>query len=174
MLPKMDGLAILQEIRSKGIDVPVILLTAKSEIEDRVKGLDYGADDYLPKPFHAEELLARLRALQRRKPEFNNEGIVSFGDIQFSPHTLLLSCERRKVELKLKEAQLFELLIDNRNIVLSKSVIIEKVWGYDAEADGNSVEIQVSRLRKHLAHIQSRVTINTIRGMGYMLSERDR
>ena len=170
MLPKKDGLTILREIRKAKIDAPVILLTAKGQIEDKVKGLDYGADDYLAKPFHTDELLARLRALHRRKPELCNEGILVFGDIEFSPHTLLLKCGNSETTLKLKEAQLLELLISNKNIVVSKNTIIEKVWGYDTEAEDNHVEIHISRLRKQLSQINSKVAINTIRGAGYTLS----
>jgi len=169
MLPSMDGLTILQNIRKKGIEAPVILLTAKGQSEDKVKGLDFGADDYLAKPFHTNELLARLRALQRRKPELHNDGVMSFGDIQFSPHTLLLKSATGATELKLKEAQLLELLLSNRNRVVSKQAIIDKVWGYDAEAEDNHVEIHISRLRKRLAELTTQVRINTIRGAGYTL-----
>ena len=171
MLPSMDGLAILQNIRKKGIDAPVILLTAKGQSEDKVKGLDYGADDYLAKPFHTNELLARLRALQRRKPELNNDGVIAFGNIQFSPHTLLLQSEAGQSELKLKEAQLLELLLNNQSRVVSKQTIIEKVWGYDTEAEDNHVEIHISRLRKRLAELTSQVRINTIRGAGYTIAK---
>ena len=171
MLPSLDGLAILQSIRKKGIEAPVILLTAKGQSEDKVKGLDYGADDYLAKPFHTNELLARLRALQRRKPEFMNDGVITYGDIEFSPHTLLLKSETGATELKLKEAQLLELLLNNQNRVVSKQAIISKVWGYEAEAEDNHVEIHISRLRKRLAELTSRVRINTIRGAGYTLFE---
>ncbi|MCL2528808.1 MAG: response regulator transcription factor [Coriobacteriia bacterium] len=171
MLPTMDGLAILQSIRKSGIEAPVILLTAKGQSEDKVKGLDYGADDYLAKPFHTNELLARLRALQRRKPELNNDGVIAYGDIQFSPHSLQLKSEAGARELKLKEAQLLELLLSSQNRVVSKQAIIDKVWGYDSEAEDNHVEIHISRLRKHLAELSSQVRINTIRGAGYTLTK---
>jgi DNA-binding response OmpR family regulator len=171
MLPKKDGLTILKEIRNAGIDAPVILLTAKGQIEDKVKGLDFGADDYLPKPFHPDELLARLRALGRRKPEYLNDGVLSFGDLQLAPHTLVLSCGGRETKLTLKEAQLLELLISNKNQVISKDTIIEKVWGYDADTTENQVESYVSRLRKAITQIQSDTNICVIRGAGYTLSE---
>ncbi|MCB5950896.1 response regulator transcription factor [Enterococcus sp. BWT-B8] len=170
MLPGRDGLTILSEIRKIGIGTPVILLTAKGQIEDKVKGLDFGADDYLAKPFHTDELLARLRALHRRKPELRNNGVITFGDIEFSPHTLVLKCVKNETMLKLKEGQLLELLIDNRNIVVSKNTIIERVWGYDTEAEDNHVEIHISRLRKQLTRVKSRISINTIRGAGYTLT----
>jgi len=170
MLPSMDGLTILQSMRKKGIEAPVILLTAKGQSDDKVRGLDHGADDYLAKPFHTNELLARLRALQRRKPELNNDGIISFGDLQFSPHTLLLKSETATTELKLKEAQLLELLLSSQNRVVSKQAIIEKVWGYDTEVEDNNVETHISRLRKRLVELTSQVRINTIRGVGYTIT----
>jgi two-component system, OmpR family, response regulator ArlR len=174
MLPKKDGLTILKEIRKTGIDVPVILLTAKGQIEDKVKGLDLGADDYLPKPFHPDELLARLRALGRRKPEFHNDGILTFGDFQLAPHTLVLSCGGREIKLKLKEAQILELLITNRNQIISKDTIIERVWGYDADACYNQVESHISRLRKAISQIQSNINISVIRGEGYVLCSEEK
>jgi len=171
MLPKVNGLAILKEIRSTGIDAPVILLTAKGQLEDKIKGLDLGADDYLAKPFHTDELLARLRALTRRKPEFVTDGVLSFGSLRLNPNTLMLSCGSRAIELKLKEAQILELLIANMKQVVSKNTIIEKVWGYDTEAEDNHVQIHISRLRKAMSKIKSGTDIRTIRGAGYTLSE---
>lgn len=171
MLPKKDGLTILKEIRAAKIDAPVILLTAKGQIEDKVKGLDLGADDYLPKPYHTDELLARLRALSRRKPEFHEDGILSFGDMELSPHELMLSCDKNKAKLKLKEAQILELLITNKNQILSKNVIIERVWGYDTEAEDNHVETHISRLRRAICEIGSQVEIRAVRGAGYALSK---
>lgn len=165
----MDGLTVLKEIRQNGIEAPVILLTAKGQIEDKVKGLDLGADDYVAKPFHTDELLARLRALKRRKSEFYHEGILAFWDIQFAPHKLMLTCGQQETKLKLKEAQLLELLIDNSNRIASKDTIIEKLWGYDAEAEDNHVEIHVSRLRKKLSQIKSDTFIRTKHRAGYTL-----
>ena len=171
MLPKKDGLTILKEIRSAGIDAPVILLTAKGQLEDKVKGLDYGADDYLAKPFHTDELLARLRALNRRKPEFHSGGVLSFNDLQLNPNTLSLSCGVRETKIKLKEAQILELLIANKKQVISKNTIIEKVWGYDTDAEDNHVEIHISRLRKALSQLNTAIIIRSIRGAGYTLAE---
>ncbi|HWQ41697.1 MAG TPA: response regulator transcription factor [Desulfosporosinus sp.] len=171
MLPKKDGLTVLKEIRQGGIKTPTILLTAKGQIEDKVHGLDCGADDYLPKPFHTDELLARLRALSRRKPELNNEGILLFGDVQFNPHTLLLACGTCEVNLSIKEAQLLELLIYRKNTTVSKEHIIEKLWGYDSNAEDNRVEIHVSLLRKKIGKINSNISLRTIRGVGYLLQD---
>lgn len=169
MLPKMNGLSVLKEMRRNGIKTPVILLTARGQIEDKVCGLDCGADDYLAKPFHTDELLARLRALGRRRAELNNDGILSFGDIELNPHTLLLVCNGRESKLTLKEAQLLELLIQRKNTIISKEIIIEKLWGYDTNADDSHVEYHVSFLRKKLSKIMSNVLIHTIRGAGYTL-----
>ncbi|SHJ35271.1 response regulator transcription factor [Lutispora thermophila] len=169
MLPKMDGISVLKELRNNGIETPIILLTARGEIEDKVHGLDSGADDYLAKPFHTEELLARLRALGRRKTELINDGILTYGDIRLNPYTLQLQCESKETVLTLKESQLLELLIKRNGMITSKENIIEKLWGYDTDAEDNRVEIHVSLLRKKLAQLDSDVYIHTIRGAGYVL-----
>lgn len=171
MLPKIDGLSILKNLRANGIDVPVILLTARGELEDKVQGLDLGADDYLAKPFHTEELLARLRALGRRKGELAHDGILSFSDIELAPHTLMLRKGATEIKLTLKEAQLLELLIKNKNMIVSKETIIEKIWGYEADADDNHVEAHISLLRKKLSTIEAASSIRTIRNAGYTLTE---
>ena len=173
MLPKMDGLSVLKELRSNGVDVPVILLTAKGETEDKVKGLDSGADDYLAKPFPTEELLARLRALSRRKSGYVEGNVLTFGDIQLNPFSLTLSCQEKEKQLTLKESQLFELMIKRKNTVISKESIIEKLWGYDADIQDSNVEVYISFLRKKLSHLQSAVTIQTIRGAGYYIKFED-
>lgn len=169
MLPKIDGINVLKELRQNGIETPVILLTARGEIEDKVRGLDSGADDYLAKPFHTDELLARLRALGRRKTELIHNGILKYGDIALNPHTLQLSCGSKDMLLTLKESQLMELLIKRSGMITSKEIIIEKLWGYDTEAEDNHVEIYVSILRKKLAQLDAGVFIHTIRGAGYVL-----
>ncbi|AST58425.1 DNA-binding response regulator [Thermoanaerobacterium thermosaccharolyticum] len=173
MLPKMDGISILKELRKNGIETPVILLTARGEIEDRVRGLDSGADDYMSKPFHTDELLARLRALGRRKSELINDGILKYGDIELNPYTLQLQCGDKETVLTLKESQLLELLIKRKGMIVSKENIIEKLWGYDTDAEDNRVEIHVSLLRKKLAQLDSGIYIHTIRGAGYALKTKD-
>ncbi|WP_068780252.1 response regulator transcription factor [Paenibacillus sp. GM2] len=175
MLPKIDGITILKEIRKQGMSVPVVLLTAKGETEDTVNGLDSGADDYMAKPFRSEELLARLRALSRRKGKLIQEGILAYGDINLYPNSLELFCDNKSYKLTLKEFQLLELLINMRGLVVSKNTIIEKLWGYDGEAEDNNVEVYISFLRKKLSHIQSETSIHTMRGVGYVLkSQGDR
>jgi two-component system response regulator ArlR len=170
MLPRLDGIRVLKELRKNGIKTPVILLTARSETEDKVRGLDSGADDYLAKPFHTEELMARLRALGRRKPEFIDDGILTCGDIGLNPFTLILNRDKAEIKLTLKEAQLLELLIKRSGRIVSKETIIEKLWGYDTEAEDNNVEIHISLLRKKLNRLGAEAFIRTIRGAGYILN----
>jgi len=169
MLPKMDGISILKTIRKEEISTPVILLTARGEISDKVLGLDSGADDYLAKPFASEELLARIRAMSRRKGEVLQDNSLKFGDLQLNISTLKLTKDNKEIKLILKESQLLELLIMRKNLVSSKELIIEKLWGFDSEVEHNHVEVYISFLRKKLTYLKSKVTINTVRGVGYIL-----
>jgi DNA-binding response OmpR family regulator len=169
MLPEVDGLTILREIRAEGIDTPVILLTARDQLKDKINGLDMGADDYLAKPFHADELLARLRALGRRRGDLNDGGLLSFGDISLNPHTLTAYSNQQKAKLTLKESQLLELLIQRPNFITSKELIIDKLWGYESDIEGARVENQVSLLRRKIASLSKSIQIVTIRGIGYRL-----
>lgn len=150
MLPGCSGLEILKTLRREGIAVPVLLLTARSETADKVTGMDLGADDYLTKPFEMQELLARLRVLARRKPDISAQSGFTFGDILLNPYTLSLYCGSQSFKLTLKESQLLEMLMDARGGVVSKSRIIEKVWGFDSEAEDRHVEVYISFLRKKL------------------------
>lgn len=171
MLPKMDGITVLKNMRQEGISTPVILLTAKGEISDRVAGLDAGADDYLAKPFSTDELLARIRALSRRRTEITSaSSVIDFADISLNTQTLMLSSGNHEIKLTLKEKELLEYLIIHKNIVSSKELIIEKLWGFDSEAEANHVEVYVSFLRKKLKYVHSEVSINAVRGVGYALS----
>lgn len=175
MLPKKDGLHILSELRGAGIDAPVLMLTARGNISDKVKGLNSGADDYLPKPFHMEELMARLNALGRRKSELLFNDCIQFEKLSFNPRTLTLSSiGAKEVNLTLKESQLLELLYAYREGILSKDVIIEKLWGYDADAQDSNVESQVSLLRKKLCAVGAEIGIKAIRGAGYRLEKAER
>lgn len=171
MLPKMNGLDVIKNMRSQGGETPVIMLTAKGEISDKVRGLDSGADDYLAKPFNTEELLARIRALGRRRGEVVVPDAMEYGDIALDTRNLSLSCGGAEVKLTLKETELLEYLIANHNSVLSKDMIIEKLWGFDSEAEANHVEVYISFLRKKLKYVGSKAVINTIRGVGYSLAK---
>ena len=169
MLPKMDGLRVLQHMRSAGIKTPVLMLTARGDISDRVTGLDAGADDYLPKPFHIDELLARLRALGRRKADLQIGGIIKIGSVSFDPQSLTLSGDGFEVGLTMKESQLLELLLERKGVFVSKDTIIEKIWSFDADVTDSHVESQVSLLRKKLALTGGILTVRTARGVGYRL-----
>jgi DNA-binding response OmpR family regulator len=171
MLPRLNGISVLSEMRKQGLETPVIMLTAKSETEDKVIGLDSGADDYLTKPFQTDELLARLRALGRRKGRLAPENTLIFGDIEFNYNTLDLSGGGKSFRLTLKEGQLLEMLMLNKGRALSANSIIEKLWGWESEADDGYVQVQISFLRKKLALISGTVRIKTIRGIGYTLVE---
>ncbi|MDF2715874.1 MAG: transcriptional regulator [Paenibacillus sp.] len=169
MLPEMDGITLLRTIRGKGISTPVILLTAKGEIPDKIAGLDYGADDYVAKPFSTEELLARIRAALRCKSEVIPDVTLKFGDTELNTANLKLACKGKELKLILKESELLELLMSRKHAVTSKEQIIEKLWGFDSEVEYNNVEVYISFLRKKLAFLNSSVRISTIRGVGYVL-----
>ena len=173
MLPKMNGLEVLKEARKEGIDTPVILLTAKGEVSDKVTGLDCGADDYLAKPFYTEELLARIRALSRRKGEVLSDNSLVFKDIILNLGTLELSCIDKSVKLTAKESGLLEVLINRSGMISNKDDIISKLWGFESEAEHNNVEVYVSFLRRKFSYLKSRVLIKSIRNMGYILEYKD-
>lgn len=169
MLPEMDGVSVLKTLRKKGVSTPVILLTAKGEITDMVTGLDYGADDYIAKPFSSEILLARIRAVLRRKNEVIPDDALKFGDIELNTSTLKLTVGGKEIKLNLKESELLELLILRKQAVTSKEQIIEKLWGFDSDAEHNNVEVYISFLRKKLTFLNSAIRISTIRNVGYVL-----
>lgn len=171
MLPEMDGFTLLRTLRSKGIATPVIMLTAKGDTNDKISGLDSGADDYIAKPFATGELLARIRAALRRKGEIVPEDGLRFGDVELNTGTLKLTCRGKELKLILKESELLELLMLRKQSVTSKEQMIEKLWGYDSDAEHNNVEVYISFLRKKLTFLQSTVRISTIRGVGYVLEE---
>ena len=172
MLPGMDGISVLKNLRKEGLSTPVILLTAKGEIADKVTGLDSGADDYLAKPFATEELLARIRAASRRRGEVIPDSAVKFGDIELNTGNLKLVRGPKEIKLILKESELLELLMTRKNAVTSKELVIEKLWGFDSAAEHNNVEVYISFLRKKLAYLDSSVSIGTVRGVGYILEVR--
>ncbi len=169
MLPSMNGFDILKKVRNEGIETPIIMLTARAQIEDKVQGLDYGADDYLSKPFSMEELTARIRALGRRKQKQLEKDILSVGDALYDKQNLKLYTSSKSIFLTNLESELFLLLLDRKNMITSKDNIIVKLWGYDSEAIDNNVEVYISFLRKKLKHITKNVSIKTTRGVGYNL-----
>lgn len=171
MLLKIGGLEVLTQMRDQGISTPVILLTAKGETGDKVQGLDAGADDYLTKPFASEELLARIRALLRRKDEFIADHVLKFSDFGLNLDTYELEGNSGRVRLTLKEFEILNYFMQRPNRVVSKDDLIIKVWGYDSEAEYNNLEVYISFLRKKLLHIGTQATISTLRGIGYKLEE---
>lgn len=177
MLPKMNGLEVLKSVREAGITTPVLLLTAKDEVKDKVTGLDCGADDYLTKPFNSDELLARVRALTRRRNQVTTDNTISYEDITLNLSTYELqshsSTQANSIKLGLKEFRIMEYLINNGNRIVSKEDMIEKIWGYDSDAEYNNVEVYISFLRKKLSYLGASVNIKTIRGAGYSLGVND-
>ena len=170
MLPKLDGFEVLRRLRAAKSGLPVLLLTARSEVTDRVRGLDSGADYYLTKPFEPKELLACIRALTRRQPEIRETGVMEYGDLTLDKNGFTLHCGERNLRLSKKEYDLMELLMLNREMVLTKETILLKIWGYES-GDENSVEVYISFLRRKLSHLRSSVRIQTIRMAGYRLEK---
>ncbi|MDO4515851.1 MAG: response regulator transcription factor [Bacillota bacterium] len=168
MMPKVDGLTVLETLRREGCRTPILLLTAKGEVEDRIRGLDLGADDYLPKPFAMGELLARVRAMLRRREEFSPE-LLTCGDLSLNLGSFRLACGTQSVTLPKMEYRLMEVLMRNQGIFLSSEDLLAKVWGYNAEAEVGAVWVYVSYLRKRLTALGSRVTLRARRGVGYTL-----
>ena len=171
MMPKMNGLDVLKSLREKGVDTPVIILTAKSELEDKITGLDAGADDYLTKPFAMGELLARLRALTRRKSEFS-PNLLSFGNVSLNRETFELCTDKEAVRLGNKEFQMMEMLLSNAGRLISTEQFMEHIWGYETEAEINVVWVYISYLRKKLTSLGASIEIKAVRGVGYTLEEK--
>jgi two-component system response regulator MprA len=173
MMPRMDGLEVCRQLRGTGDDIPILVLTARDTVSERVSGLDAGADDYLPKPFALEELLARLRALLRRTgPDEASENVLmTFGDLSLDPATREVHRGSRPISLTRTEFALLEMLIANPRRVLTRSRILEEVWGFDFPTSGNALEVYVGYLRRKTeAEGESRL-IHTVRGVGYVLRE---
>ncbi len=170
MMPKLDGIQVLQALRAKNVSTPVLLLTAKSQIEDRVAGLDSGADDYLPKPFDHRELIARVRALTRRGGEYT-PSVLTVGNTSLDCSTFELKCGASCIRLGNKEFQMLELLMRQAGRLISTEQFMEHIWGYDSEAEINVVWAYISYLRRKLEAVGSNVRIAARRGQGYLLEE---
>ena len=168
MMPKLDGLSVLRKIRGDGTGIPVLILTAKSEIDDRVAGLDAGADDYLTKPFAMKELLARVRAMLRRRTD-NADTALAFADITLDLSSCMLNCGNEGVRLTNKEFQMLEMLITADGGIISVEKFMDKIWGYDSDTEQNVVWVYVSYLRRKLSGIGSSVVIEAHRNLGYSL-----
>lgn len=172
MMPKIDGFTVLKTIRGQKMDVPVLMLSAKAETANKIGGLNLGADDYITKPFDTEELLARIRALLRRKEKFTGD-VLNYGDISLDRDNAELSCGDKKITLGKKEFQILEMLILNAGKSIDKERFIEKIWGYDTEAEYNTIEVYVSFLRKKLNAVNAKTEIKSLRGIGYTLGEKN-
>ena len=171
MMPKKNGLEVLEALRKAGVSTPVLILTAKTQLEDKIAGLDKGADDYLTKPFATGELLARIRAMTRRKSEFT-PNLMTFGNLSLNRETFELSSPTGTVRLGNKEFQMLELLMDNPGRLISTEQFMERIWGYETEAEINVVWVYISYIRKKLAGLDANVEIKATRGVGYSLTER--
>lgn len=170
MMPKKDGITVVRELRSKGIATPVLMLTAKSEVDDRILGLDSGADDYLTKPFAMGELLARIRAMTRRRTDFS-PNVLSCGSLTLDKATFVAAGPMSSLRLGNKEFQMLEMLMRHPGRLVSTEQFMERIWGYDSDAQNNVVWVYLSSLRKKLASIGASVQIKAVRGAGYLLEE---
>lgn len=170
MMPGMDGIEVIKQLRAKGVSTPALFLTARTEVSQRVEGLDAGADDYLPKPFATTELLARVRAMLRRKDNFVPE-LLKVGDLILNQSTYQLSYGSREVNLSGKEFQLAEMLMNRPGLVVSTEQFMTHVWGWEAEVDTSVVWVHISNLRKKIDALGAPVKVRFIRGVGYVLEE---
>lgn len=172
MLPKMNGFDVAQQLRRNGVHTPLLMLTAKAELDDKVTGLDSGADDYLTKPFMTKELLARLRALLRRSID-TPDGTLTYGDITLDSKTYMLCCRTtgQSVRLSEKEWRIMEYFIANQNQILTREQLAVKIWGYESDAEYNNVEVYLSFTRKKLAFVGAKTEIKAVRGVGYELRD---
>ncbi len=172
MMPKLNGIEVLKRLRQNNVSSPVLMLSAKSELDDKILGLNLGADDYMTKPFSTKELLARIKALLRRKSVFTGDSLT-FGDITLDRDTIKLICGAHSITLGKKEFQILEMLMLNKGKSVDKEKLIEKIWGYDSEAEYNNIEVYISFIRKKLAAIGSVSEIKAIRGLGYTLEKKN-
>ena len=174
MMPEMNGFEVARNARHSGVKTPILMLTAKSQLDDKVEGLDSGADDYLTKPFQTKELLARIRALGRRSASFQ-DGSLRYRDLSLDPSTATLACAStgQSVRLSEKELRILEYMFSNQGKIMTRAQLAVKIWGFDNEAEYNNVEVYMSFTRKKLAFVGSGVEIKAVRGLGYELREKD-
>lgn len=170
MMPKVDGLTVLKKVRKKGNLIPILLLTAKSEVDDKVEGLDAGANDYLTKPFHSKELLARIRAITRTQSA-QTTSKLTFGNVTLDQATFELSTAKDSFRLANKEFQMLELMMSNPHQLISSERFLEKIWGYDSDTEINVVWVYISYLRKKLTALHADIQIKATRNAGYSLEE---
>ena len=169
MLPNKDGFKILDSLQKAKIETPVIILTAKSEIYDKLNGLENGADDYITKPFHIKELVARIKVVLKRKTDVKDLSIIQYEDLSLNLRNGKISCQNNEITINGKELELLEILMINKNKAVSREILADKIWGYNSDAEYNNVEVYISFLRKKLKLLKSKVEIKTVRGIGYIL-----
>lgn len=173
MLPSMNGLLVLKKARSAGLKTPVILITALGELYDRIEGLDTGADDYIVKPFAFEELSARIRSLGRRSGAWEDDSLLSYGDVQYDCSQRILSGPEGSLLLSGREGRMLEVFLRSPEIVLRRMVLLSRIWGPDAEVEEGNLDTYIHYLRKRLLYVKSRLQIKTVRSMGYKLEGKD-
>jgi DNA-binding response OmpR family regulator len=173
MLPKKNGFDILKEVHRNKINAPILMVTAKSELEDKLKGLENGADDYITKPFHIQELIARVKLSVKRNNNIEDTSLLKFEDITLNLNSGIISKDDKKIQLNGKELNLMELLMINKNQVLNRETIAEKVWGILSDAEYNNVEVYISFIRKKMEFLKVKTVIRTARGIGYSLEEKE-
>ena len=173
MLPGKNGFDILKYLRQEKIKTPVIMLTAKSEMDDKLNGLEHGADDYITKPFAMRELMARIKAVLKRTNNIEDTNSLEYGDIILDLKNAKLKCKDNEIQISGKELELLEQLLLNKNQILSKESLIERIWGYESDAEYNSVEVYITFIRRKLKLIESKVNIKAVRGIGYKLEEKN-
>lgn len=173
MLPNKDGFEILKNLRKEKIDTPIIMLTAKSEMTDKLNGLEHGADDYITKPFHMRELIARIKVILKRKVNIQDTNVLEYSDLRLDLGSGKMCANDSEIAINGKELDLLEILLLNRNQITSREILANKIWGYNSETEYNNVEVYVSFLRKKLKLLKSKVKIKSVRGIGYKLEEKN-
>lgn len=171
MLPNKDGFEILKNLRKEKIDTPIIMLTAKSEMTDKLNGLEHGADDYITKPFHMRELIARIKVILKRKVNIQDTNVLEYSDLRLDLGSGKMCANDSEIAINGKELDLLEILLLNRNQITSREILANKIWGYNSETEYNNVEVYISFLRKKLKLLKSKVKIKAVRGIGYKLEE---
>lgn len=169
MLPNKDGFKVLESLQREKVETPVIILTAKSEIYDKLNGLENGADDYITKPFHMKELVARIKVVLKRKNDVKDLSIIQYEDLSLNLRNGKISCKNNEITINGKELELLEILIINKKQTVSRETLANKIWGYNSDTEYNNVEVYISFLRKKLKLLKSKVEIKTVRGIGYIL-----
>ena len=169
MLPKKNGFDILKYLRKEKINTPIIMLTAKSEIDDKLNGLEHGADDYITKPFSMRELMARVKAVLKRTNNIENTDCLEYGDLVLDLKNAILKCNNNEIQISGKELEILEQLLINKNQISSRESLAERIWGYESDSEYNNVEVYITFVRRKLKLIDSKVTIKAIRGVGYKL-----